>query len=174
VDDNYKFGFGTLKLRATFVEEGQQDSVSPSDITAAHGYGAVKIPAIFIPEGADASLPGYPYVHVGQYAWGSDGEGESGDQSEHDHSGDQEGGGDAEAAHGKPRTGDSDDASSGEPGAAPMPPAPTLVQAARYVDPAKTAVATLRALKVLAPPTRRGASRNADGQGAGGAPPDAG
>jgi hypothetical protein len=61
-DPDLPFGQNTLKLRAALVPDGA--AVSMADITAMVGPDPVMIPAVLVPDGA--SLPGYPYEHIGQ------------------------------------------------------------------------------------------------------------
>jgi hypothetical protein len=59
-----------------------------------------------------------------------------------------------------------------QPAASAAPPTPA--RAARYVDPAKTAVATWRATAALSPSSQTAVSRDADGQGGTAARPESG
>jgi hypothetical protein len=62
-DDPYlPFGHNTLKIRAVFIPDGAQ--VSMSDITRVVGFDPVFIRAVWVPPGG--AMPGYPYEHIGE------------------------------------------------------------------------------------------------------------
>jgi ribonuclease T1 len=155
VDADRPFAHDTLKLRAVFVPKDSRDKVSAGNITAALGYDTVKIPAIFVPEGSEAPRPGYPFVHFGRYVWRADGGMDVLKSA-------PGGGSAADPAKG---TGNTGNASSGQPTARRLPPTPTPAVTQRYVDPVKTAVATWRGINMLAPSAQPVASRATDGPG---------
>lgn len=158
MDNDRPFGYDSLKLRVVFIPEGNPENISAADIAGYLGHDVLRIRAVFIPDGSGIARPGYPYVSVGRYAWSSSGEGGIELEPAPDS---PDGGG---QAGGSMRGTDSPgSAPSGLPTAPPMPPTPTLAQ--RYVDPAKTAVTTLRSLNILPQPSPPAVSHDGDGQG---------
>lgn len=61
-DPNLPFGHNTLKIRAVFIPDGAQ--VSMSDITRVVGFDPVLIRAVWVPPGG--AMPGYPHEIIGQ------------------------------------------------------------------------------------------------------------
>ena len=69
-DPNLPFGHNTLKIRAVFIPDGAQ--VSMSDITRVVGFDPVFIRAVRVPPGG--APPGYPYEIIGQATFIPDGD----------------------------------------------------------------------------------------------------
>lgn len=174
MDDDRPFGSDTLKLPAIFIPKGNPNQVSAADISATLGHDAVRLRAILIPDGNPNNVSaaditdhlGHDVVRI-RYAWRESGDGGLELAPLPDGPG---GGG---QAGGSMQGADSPvSVPSGLPTAPPMPPTPTLAQ--RYVDPAKTAVTTLRSLNILPRPSPPVVSHDTDGQGEPVTPPDAG
>jgi hypothetical protein len=176
MSDNNPFGYDSLKLRAIFIPEGNPENITAADITDHLGHDSLRLRAVLIPDGNPDNVSaaditdwlGHDVVRVG-YSWSDSGE----DQQEQEPpvEGADGGGGAAGPVQGADGP---DVAPTGRSAASAMPPTPTLAQAARYVDPAKTAVATWRATNALSPPSQPAASRGADGRGGTVARPESG
>lgn len=168
MSDNNPFGYDSLKLRAIFIPEDNPENITAADITDHLGHGSLRLRAVLIPDGNPDNISaaditdwlGHDVVRVG-YSWSDSGEGQPEQEQEPPAEGPDGGGGAAGPIQGADGP---DVAPTGRRATSAMPPTPTLAQAARYVDPAKTAVATWRATNALSPPSQPAVSRGGDAQ----------
>ncbi len=183
MNEDRPFGHDTLKLRAVFVPKGNPGNISAAGITDHLGHDVLRLRAIFIPDGNPNNISaaditdylGHDVVRL-RYSWrgSEDGGLELGPAPDRPDGGES-------AADAMQDADDPGFTPSGPPPVSAMPPRPTLAQVPRYLDPARTAVATWRAISALAPPgpipsppIQPAASHDADGRGKTVARPDAG